>query len=220
MTVLYQVLLRRGRKAEYYLRHTLKPKVILDIGSNIGASILYFQHLFPQAKIFGFEPHPETFKLLQLNVAGSDLVSLWNYGLGASDKRATVAFAGVDFSAFNPEISAERVPRAMPTECKIRHAGKALQELGISMVDLIKIDCEGAELDIFNALPEQMVTRCKWIVGEKHDASAFKILELLAPNFDLDLKKKMFVPCFRFHACNRACISQLRGTFDATALQT
>jgi len=64
-----------------------------------------------------------------------------------------------------------------------------------------------------------MVTRCKWIVGEMHDASAFKILELLAPNFDLDLKK-MFVPCFRFHACNRACISQLRGTFDATALQT
>jgi len=37
MTVLYQVLLRRGRKAEYYLPHTLKPKVILDIGSNIGA---------------------------------------------------------------------------------------------------------------------------------------------------------------------------------------
>ncbi len=66
--VLYQVLLKTGKKAEYYLPPALQPKVILDIGSNIGALILYFKHQFP-AKIFGFEPHPETFSILRLNVA-------------------------------------------------------------------------------------------------------------------------------------------------------
>lgn len=31
-----------------------------------------------------------------------------------------------------------------------------------------------------------------------HDASAFNLLALLAPDFDLDLKKRMFVPSLRF----------------------
>src|SRR3979490_75276 len=63
-----QVLLRRGRKAAYYLPVALAPKVILDIGSNIGTSILFFHQQYPSAKIYGFEPHPETFRILQTNV--------------------------------------------------------------------------------------------------------------------------------------------------------
>jgi hypothetical protein len=52
-----------------------------------------------------------------------------------------------------------------------------------------------------------------------HDASAFHLLALLGPHFDLDLKKRMFVPSFRFHACNLASVRQLQGTFDRNALQ-
>src|SRR4029077_3924832 len=48
MKVLYQVLLRKGRKAEYYVPRAIDPAVILDIGSNIGASVLYFRDLFPK----------------------------------------------------------------------------------------------------------------------------------------------------------------------------
>jgi len=40
--VLNQVLFRSGRKAEYFVPPGIQPKIILDIGSNIGASILYF----------------------------------------------------------------------------------------------------------------------------------------------------------------------------------
>src|SRR4051812_40591091 len=54
--VLQQILLKAGRKAESYLPPRFKPVVILDIGSNIGASILYFRTQFPTARIIGFEP--------------------------------------------------------------------------------------------------------------------------------------------------------------------
>src|ERR1700747_2328431 len=63
--VLYQVLLKSGRKAEYYVPPGLRPKIILDVGSNIGASIIYFHQHFPGANIFGFEPHPDTFRILK-----------------------------------------------------------------------------------------------------------------------------------------------------------
>ena len=218
--VLYQNLLRSGKKAEYYVPPALKPKVIVDIGSNIGGSILYFHHLFPDAAIIGFEPHPETFEVLRRNVADLPGVSVFNYGLGAADAAADVTFEGVNFGRFGfaprPVVDASA---ARSVECQIRHAGDTLRNLGITQVDLLKIDCEGSELDVFTAAPQELIARCRWIVGEMHDASAFKILALLAPHFDFDLRKRMFSPCFRFHACNLAETGRLKRGFDLAALQ-
>lgn len=217
---IYQNLLRTGKKAEYYLPRAISPEVILDIGSNIGASILYFQHRFPSARIFGFEPHPDTFCVLQRNVANLPLVSVNNYGLAGVDATVAVRHDPVDFSAVStkPEMMSASASASHVT-CEIKHAGQALRDLGIEKVDLIKIDCEGAEYDVLHALPEEILSECKWIVGEIHDSSGFKLLELLASGFDLDLRKSMFEPRFRFHACNRSCAKSLDGTFDLPSLQ-
>jgi FkbM family methyltransferase len=215
-----QVLLRPGGKAEYYLPLALEPRVILDIGSNIGTSVLFFHKQFPSAKIYGFEPHPETFRILQANVGAIPSVEVFNYALGATDARIAVVFDGIDFSGFVAKPGSTNPPGTMTTtECEVKHAGEVMKILGLSKVDLIKIDCEGAEYDVLTALPGEMLRECKWIVGEMHDVSAFKLLTLLTPHFDLDLKKRMFVPSFRFHACNVACVRELQSTFDRDALQ-
>jgi FkbM family methyltransferase len=217
---IYQVLLRQRGKAEYYLPPALQPEVILDIGSNLGASILFFHEHFPAARIYGFEPHPETFRLLQKNVGALPSVEVFNYGLGAADSSVSFPFDGADFSRFlSKDKTADWLRPLSPTSCEIKHAGEVVKNLGLTKVDLIKIDCEGAEYDVLTALPPELLRQCKWIVGEMHDESAFPLLALLAPHFDLDLKKRMFAPFFRFHACNLACAPQLRGTFDRNALQ-
>jgi FkbM family methyltransferase len=217
---IYQVLLRPRGKAEYYLPPALQPEVILDIGSNIGASILFFRERFPAARIYGFEPHPETFRVLQKNVGALPSVEVFNYGLGAADATVSFPFDGADFSRFlsKDKTAPWRHPLS-PTSCEVKHAGDVVKNLGLTKVDLIKIDCEGAEYDVLTALPADLLRDCTWIVGEMHDESAFPLLALLAPHFDLDLKKRMFAPFFRFHACNLACARQLRGTFDRDALQ-
>ena len=217
---IYQVLLRRGGKAEYYLPLALEPKVILDIGSNIGTSVLFFHERFPSARIYAFEPHPETFRVLQANVGSIPSVEIFNCALGATNARISAACDRIDFSGFVAKPGSKS-PRGAETtiDCEMRHAGEVMKNLGVAEVDLIKIDCEGAEYDVLTALPEEMLRQCKWIVGEMHDVSAFSLLALLAPHFDLDLKKRIFVPSFRFHACNLACLQQLRGTFDRNALQ-
>lgn len=219
-SVIYQVLLRSGNKAEYYVPPILDPTVIVDVGSNIGASILSFHEQFPSAKIVGFEPHPETFKILQSNVAGIPSVSVFNYALGSKDAWISVPFEGIDFSGFMAKtVAGNSEDHAAMVACEIKNAGSAFRDLGISKVDLIKIDCEGAEYDVLTALPQEMLRQCKWIVGEMHDSSGFKLLALLAAHFDLDLKKRMFGAFFRFHACNLANAPELRGTFDRNALQ-
>src|SRR5207245_10137412 len=99
--VLYQVLLRSGKKAEYYVPPALRPKIILDIGSNIGASIIYFHRQFPDANIFGFEPHPDTFRILQENVADLRGVTIFNFGLGPTHHRIAVRADTVTIGAFS-----------------------------------------------------------------------------------------------------------------------
>lgn len=217
---IYQVLLRRRGKAEYYLPAALQPEVVLDIGSNIGASILFFHEQFPAAKIYGFEPHPATFGVLEKNVGAISSVKIFNYGLGAADAEVSVPFDNADFSRFMGKTEgADWSGPLTPTSCQVRHAGRVVENLGLTKIDLIKIDCEGAEYDVLTSLPFERLRRCKWIVGEMHDTAAFPLLALLAPHFDLDLKKRMFAPSFRFHACNLACARALRGTFDRDALQ-
>ena len=217
--VLYQVLLKGGKKAEYYVPRALKPKTILDIGSNIGASILYFHRQFPGANIFGFEPHPDTFRILERNVAHLPGVTIFNYGLGAAEQRIAVQADAVNFGAFNTRGNfKDRGFFAAPVECQIRRLDGVLREIGIERVDLIKIDCEGAEADVFSTLPDAILNQCQWIVGEFHDDSGFQVLARLAPHFHLDLKKKMFRPRFRFHACNTHKMQELSHS-DLDALQ-
>ena len=103
-------------------------------------------------------------------------------------------------------------------ECQVRRLDDVLRENGISQVDLIKTDCEGAEADVFATLPDEIVNNCQWIVGELHDHTGFEILARLAPHFHLDLKKQMFRPRFRFHACNLTRMQDLSRS-EIEALQ-
>jgi hypothetical protein len=65
-------------------------------------------------------------------------------------------------------------------------------------------------------LPDEILNRCQWIVGEFHDHSGFALLARLAPHFHLDLKKKMSRQRFRFHACNLATLRRFsRADLDA-----
>jgi FkbM family methyltransferase len=217
--VLYQVLLKSGKKAEYYVPPALRPKIILDIGSNIGASIIYFHEKFPDAKIFGFEPHPDTFRILEQNVAHLPGVRIFNFGLGATHQRIEARADQVNFGAFRTDGRfKDRGHPATTVECEVRRLDDVLREIGIAQVDLIKIDCEGAEAEVFSTLPDAILNQCQWIVGEFHDHTGFEVLARLAPHFHLDLKKKMFRARFRFHACNLSEVQQLSRS-DLNALQ-
>src|SRR5207237_6931029 len=199
-------------KSEYTLPAWRQPNVIVDVGSNIGGSIIYFHRLFPAARIYGFEPHPETFRILELNVSRMPSVSVFNFGLSDSDQKLEIPFKGTDFSVFSTGQSGPLNKNAAVVNCEVRNIATTLPALGIEKADLIKIDCEGAEYDILTALPQDLLAGCKWIVGEIHDDKGFELLAFLASQFDLDLRKKMFRPQFIFHACNKKAISQLKGT--------
>lgn len=58
---------------EYAFTSKHSAPYILDCGSHIGLSILYFKKKYPQATIVGFEPNPENFLILQKNIQANKL---------------------------------------------------------------------------------------------------------------------------------------------------
>ena len=71
-----------------------KPKIILDIGANIGNHTIYFSKIM-DAKVYAFEPQKSIFNILKRNIEINNLKSkteIFNFGLGDENSKAEVLF--------------------------------------------------------------------------------------------------------------------------------
>jgi len=113
----------------------------LDIGANIGNHSLYFSPYFQ--KIYCYEPSPDTYKLLEMNVKSSDNIEVYNYGLGDEE--------GVFFMKENrTNIGGSSVVHEKSDETiqiQIVKLDNYINEL--SNINFIKIDVEGFEEKVF-----------------------------------------------------------------------
>lgn len=208
--LIYSVLLKQGRKSEYWVPQSLDPAVILDIGANIGISSIYFSDRFPRAQIYAFEPVPQNVALLSRNLANHPRARVSPVALGS--KNGTVEMLSSDsphnFGGFSFYDRGSDPSRKIAVE--MRDVNAALRELGIDRVDLIKIDTEGAEYDILTALDENLLRSVKWIMGELHGERDFELLAFLSRWFDIDTKKSLKNRLFMFRACNKALTSEIK----------
>ena len=212
MTLIYEILLQTKYKSEYYLPEKLNPKIIFDIGGNIGITSIYLANLFPNAKIYTFEPVPENFKILQKNISQFENIKAFNFGLGSKNGNFKVYlssdsenFGGVSFYP-DPHGNQEE----SYISCEIKNVNEIINELGIDSIDLIKIDTEGAEYDILTTFEEKVLKRASWITGELHGNRDFELLNYLASlDFSISLNKQISSRLFMFNAAKSDIISQL-----------
>ena len=82
---------------EYEAGFSGEGLTILDIGANVGAFSLWADMRWPGSTIHAYEPHPETFRLFQRNVAGRDNITGRNVALsaaGGGQGRLVASYAG------------------------------------------------------------------------------------------------------------------------------
>lgn len=119
-----------------FLSHSDNP-FIIDCGSNIGLSIIYFKRLYPKAKILGFEPDQQIFKLLNQNIQNFDYQDIKLYNKAVWIENTVLNFL--------PEGSLSgKIVDYNSEKCESINAIdlKPFLEKG---VDFLKIDIEGAE---------------------------------------------------------------------------
>ena len=212
MILIYEILLKSKYKREYFFPEELKPKVIFDIGGNIGITSIYLASVFPDALIYTFEPLKENFELLKKNTTQFSNIEIFNFGLGAengsfklylSDDKEN--YGGVSFYSEVEGNLSEPF-----TECKVKNINDVIQEHNISSVDLIKIDTEGAEYDILTSMTDEFLKKTSWITGELHGNRDFELLNYLNNlGFSISLNKKIDNRLFMFNAGKKEVISSL-----------
>lgn len=205
--LIYKILLKKNKKSEYDVPQAINPSVILDIGGNIGIASVYFANRFPSARILTFEPVPENFAILSKNVSAYQNIHPFHFALGKQDGVLEMYYSDHpnNFGAYSfYEKGSDTSKKILVT---VRSAQSLLAEIGVSRVDIIKIDTEGSEYNILTSFNESVIKNVKWIVGELHGEHDFELLAYLSYWFEIQVKKQFNKRLFMFHACNKQFIS-------------
>lgn len=148
---------------------------IIDIGAHAGLLSCLAAHFYPQGKVFAFEAHPTNHEVLQQNIKVNQLENqVTGYHLALAGENGTRQI----FSAPTPECNSTIMPEGefyqdrltMSGEVRCISFDEALSLVGDEGdIDLLKIDCEGAEGEMFNAASDAAFDRIKRIGMEYHD---------------------------------------------------
>lgn len=161
---------------EYHLQLPREPRVILDLGSNIGLSILYFRLRYPQAKIYGVEPDYNNFR--RLSAVVQPLTDAQAYQLAVADTDGRIPFY-VDPHRGQSSSNVQRAARQRCMEVESRTLDTLIQELGLDQIDLIKFDIEGAEMQVFDSFSR--LASVQYYIGEFHkDGQAWRPEDFVA----------------------------------------
>jgi len=152
---------------------TDRPKII-DCGSYIGTSVLYFKINYPNAVVTGFEPDETNYSLISSNLLN------WNF----SDTSVTNAAIWINNEpiSFNAKGSmASKIETgAMGDGNKKTVNCVRLKDLLIDKIDFLKIDIEGAEHAVLKDCSDNLVN-VKNLFVEYHGiyAEMYKLNEIL-----------------------------------------
>jgi FkbM family methyltransferase len=137
-------------RGEYLFEAKSDSPVILDCGANIGLATLFFKHLYPKARISSFEADPATASILQKNIEQNHLDDVSAYNLLLSNAEGEHSFYCAADEAGSTKMSA--LPDRLSNNREIMVKAGKLSHYIDRPVDLLKLDVEGAELDVMTDL--------------------------------------------------------------------
>lgn len=132
----------------------LKPKVIFDIGANIGQTAEFYREIFPNAEIYSFEPIPATFNELTKRCGDMFGVKLFNLAFGESTESRKIKIVKDKASVINSinddfQHDLEKSENGYDeVEISIETLDNFLELNAIKSIDLLKIDTEGFEIPV------------------------------------------------------------------------
>jgi FkbM family methyltransferase len=129
--------------------------VILDVGANVGQTVTEYRRLFPDGKIYAFEPFPESFLTLKRSFSEDNNITPLELAL-SDHSGETILFsnnvAGTN-SLLKTDERAERywsdiVRTKDSVPVKIETLTNFCSSYSIEKIDILKIDVQGNELNV------------------------------------------------------------------------
>jgi FkbM family methyltransferase len=152
-----------------FVERFLRPRmIVLDIGAHHGLySLLASKKVGPQGRVIAFEPSPRERKALRLNLAfnWSRNVSVQKVALGSEAGEADFFVVEGTETGCNslrpPDLKASTY---RPIRVRVAVLDDWLRQHKIEFVDFIKIDAEGAELEVLRGASKLLSTRPRPVI--------------------------------------------------------
>ena len=134
------------------------PKIILDIGSNVGLFALWAQKKWPQSFILAYEPSPENFGRLETNTELEEDIYPIHLAVTNHNGKALIT-TGENVMETHIVVDGEKTTgkEVLEVDC--------IDAASLSDADFIKIDAEGSECEILSRIP---LLRARAVVAETH----------------------------------------------------
>jgi FkbM family methyltransferase len=161
------------REREYrHLSGLNNPKIIVDLGANVGYTTLWLKQQYPDSMIIAVEPSRSNYELLIRNIelsGHSDIkainAGIWNrdgYLVQINDEKSDMWTAQFDVTDSN---SSDGVP--------VVTLNTIMDEYNISMIDILKVDIEGAERHLLTDTSFDWPAKVSVLAIETHDVPGY-----------------------------------------------
>jgi FkbM family methyltransferase len=132
--------------------------LIIDCGANIGISVLEWKTRWPMARVICFEPDPDTFRLLDMNIEQNDMPRVKCINAAVADFDGTTTLfgnvgKGSDARGSSIEADWGRRPGTSSIEVKCQRLSPYLTG---QQVAFLKLDIEGAEQRVLSEIASQL----------------------------------------------------------------
>lgn len=176
---------------DYYFRADNDEPYIIDCGGNTGIGLFYYKILYPKARILIFEPHPYNFELIKKNIKENSFKDVVAVNKAVAKEDGVIKFYGGDRAGtLSEEFATEKGKKKKShfEDVIDVEAEKLSNYIEDDVVDFLKIDIEGAEVDVLQDLDirnkfnliKQVTVEYHFFSFERNRAS--EVLDILNKN--------------------------------------
>jgi len=140
---------------------------VVDIGAQIGIFSSYAAKAVPRGRVLSFEPHPDNYRLLEQNRQLNSFANMMTFNRAVAETAGKHEFFASAFNTGGHSLY-EQPGAAVRFEVETVRLEDVLKQQGIVAIDYLKIDCEGAEVEILRSLSVDLLHRVERIVMEVH----------------------------------------------------
>lgn len=142
-----------------------EPKVIIDLGANVGFTSIYFLNKFPKSKIIAVEPDNSNYKMLKMNTENYSNFFSYNKGIWNKPSYLEIKDNGLGSWGLSVHESISKSEDSIETIT----LNQIIENHSLRQIDILKIDIEGSEIELFSSNFEMWLPLTKIIVIELHD---------------------------------------------------
>lgn len=136
-----------GIPSDYLPRGSI---TVVDIGANVGLFTLYIKNIREDSDIHCFEPVPQSLALLQQNIKDRERIKVYPYALanyeGTADLNLHIHNSGENSLKKGAGHQGDTIA------VQVMAAANAFRQIGLTYIDILKIDTEGCECEILESL--------------------------------------------------------------------